>query len=132
MVGLDANIVNYLVEHNPVREPKATARLTALLAAGEQLTTSDATRLECLVQPFRSGDAGVLSDYATFFASPLIQMQPVTVAVWERAARIRATYNLQALDSIHLATAIVHGCGLFLTADAQMSRCTDITVEALT
>jgi predicted nucleic acid-binding protein len=101
MVGLDANIVIYVVEHNPVWEPKATARLTALLAAGEQMTTSDATRRECLVQPLRSGDAGVLSDYATFFASPLIQMQPVTAAIWERATRIRATYDLHALDSIH-------------------------------
>jgi predicted nucleic acid-binding protein len=132
MVSLDANIVIYLVEHNPVWEPKATARITALLAAGESLGTSDATRLECLVQPLRSGDAGVLSDYATFFASPLIEMLPVTVAIWERAARLRATYNFKPLDSIHLATAIIHGCSRFLTNDTQLSICTDIVVEFLT
>ena len=37
-----------------------------------------------------------------------------------------------ALDSVHLAAAIEHGCGLFLTADAQLARCTAISVEVLT
>lgn len=59
-------------------------------------------------------------------------MLPVTSAVWERAARIRAVYKFQALDSIHLASAIEHGCGLFLTNDAQLARCTAIPVEVLT
>jgi predicted nucleic acid-binding protein len=53
-------------------------------------------------------------------------------AVWERAARLGATFNLKPLDSLHLATAIEHGCGLFLTNDTQLTRCTDIPVEVLT
>ena len=59
-------------------------------------------------------------------------MLPMTPAVWERAARIRAVYKLQALDSVHLASAIEHGCDIFLTNDAQLKKCGGITVEVLT
>ena len=59
-------------------------------------------------------------------------MLPVTGAVWEHhAARIRAVYKLQVLDSIHLATAIEHGCGLFLTNDLQLANFESIKVEVL-
>ena len=71
-------------------------------------------------------------DEEAFFASGEVQRLPVTAAVWERAARLRAAYRFQPLDATHLATAIEHGCGLFLTADVQLARCTDITVEVLT
>jgi predicted nucleic acid-binding protein len=58
-------------------------------------------------------------------------MLPVTTATWERAARIGATHNFKVIDSLHLATAVEHGCGLFLTADGRLGRCTDIKVEVL-
>ena len=132
IVCLDSNILIYSVEGDPIWEPKVDLRVKGILAAGDTLAASDAARLECLVGPFRSGNAGVVADYQKFFGSPGIQMLPVTPAVWERAAQIRAAHKFQALDSIHLASAIEHGCGLFLTNDAQLARCTAITVEVLT
>ncbi len=131
IVGLDANIVIYLVERNPVWLPRVTARLTAFQAAGDQLAVSDAARLECLVGPYQSGDAAVLADYTAFFASSGLLVLPVTVPVWERAARIRALHGFKALDSLHLASAVEHGCGGFLTNDASLGRFTDIPVEVL-
>jgi uncharacterized protein len=131
IVCLDTNIVIYYVERDPVWEPKVDARLKGIVAAGDTLAVSDAARLECLVGPFQSGDALVLADYRTFFGRPEIQMLPVTPAIWERAAQVRAAYKFQPLDSIHLASAIEHGCGLFLTNDAQLARCTAIPVEVL-
>jgi predicted nucleic acid-binding protein len=132
IVCLDANVVIYLVERNPAWEPKVTARLSILQGAGAALAVSDAARLECLVGPLLSGDAAVLADYTAFFNAPTVSKLPVTAAVWERAAHLRASHRFQAMDSIHLATAIEHGCSLFLTNDAQLSRCTGITVEVLT
>jgi hypothetical protein len=35
------------------------------------------------------------------------------------------------LNCLHLATAIEHGCDLFLTNDVALRRCTQITVEIL-
>ena len=131
IVCLDTNIVIDFVERDPVWKPKVDARLKAIVAAGDTLAVCDAARLECLVGPFRSGDAAVLVDYQMFFGLPGIQMLPVTPMVWERAAKVRATYKFHGLDSIHLASAIEYGCGLFLTNDSLLSRCSTIPVEVL-
>jgi predicted nucleic acid-binding protein len=131
IVCLDANVVIYLVERTPVWNPRVVARLALVRAAGDEIAVTDAARLECLVGPLRSGDTAVLADYQAFFADPAIRVLPVTSAVWETAARIRATLNLQPLDSLHLATAVEHGCGLFLTNDVQLTRFTGVTVEVI-
>jgi len=131
IVCLDTNIVIYNVEGDPVWEPIVDRRIQEFLTMRDTLAASDATRLECLVGPVRLGNAIVLSEYQTFFSWSGIQMLSVTAGVWERAAQIRAVFKFQAMDSIHLATAIEHGCGLFLTNDVQLARCTLIPVEVL-
>jgi predicted nucleic acid-binding protein len=131
IVCLDTNVVIYLVEAVPVWGPKAAARLAALRAAGEQIAVCDATRLECLLEPLKVGDVVTEGNFKAFFASSLVRMLPVTTATWERAAQIGAAFNFKPLDSLHLATAIEYGCGLFLTADGRLGRCTAISVEVL-
>jgi predicted nucleic acid-binding protein len=131
IVCLDTNFVVYLIEAVPVWGPKAAARLAALRAAGEEIAVGDAARLECLIKPLKVGDAVTEGNFRAFFASPSMRMLPVTTATWERAAQLGAAFNFKALDSLHLATAIEHGCGLFLTADARLARCTAILVEVL-
>jgi predicted nucleic acid-binding protein len=131
IVCLDANIVIYLVEKNPLWEPKASARIAAFRAAGDEIAVSDAARLECLVGPFQSGNAAELASYAAFVAGPSPRTLTVTVAVWERAARIRAAYQFSALDSLHLAAAVEHGCARFLSNDAKLKKFPDIFVEVL-
>jgi uncharacterized protein len=131
IICLDANIIIYLVERNPLWEPKVSARIAASRAAGDEIAVSDAARLECLVGPFQTGNAADLASYAAFFASPSARKLPVTVAVWERAARIRAAYGFSALDSVHLATAVEHRCTRFLSNDAQLKKFPDIIVEVL-
>ena len=131
IVCLDANIVIYLVEQNPLWEPKVSARIAAYRAAGEEIAVSDVARLECLVGPFQTGNAPDLASYAAFFAGIGPRMLPVTVAVWERAAPMRAAYGCSALDSLHLATAAEHGCTRFLSNDAQLRRFRDVDVDVL-
>ncbi len=132
-VCVDTNIIIYYVERDPVWQPKVDACFRAVIANGDVLAASDAARFECLVGPLQTGDAAVLNDYHRFFDSKnSIHTLPVTSAVWERAAEIRALFRFQALDSIHLASAIERGCGIFLTNDAQLSRCTAIAVQVLT
>jgi predicted nucleic acid-binding protein len=131
IVFLDANPVIYFIEQPPVWGPKATARIAAFRAAGEQLAVSDLIRMECLVGPLKRADATTLNDFLAFFAAPDVQTLAVKAGVCDRAARIRATYNFKPLDSLHLAAAVEHGCGLFLTADARLARFPDITIEVL-
>lgn len=128
---LDANIIIYLVEKDPIWGAKAEARIATAHAAGDRMVTSDVSRLECLVGPFILGDAAVLRDYADFFSAPQLHVLPVTPVVWERAARIRATYQFKPLDSLHLAAAVEHGCALFLTNDVQLQSFADIAIEIL-
>lgn len=131
MVFLDASIVIYFIEQPSIWGAKATARIAALLAAGERLAVSDLVRMECQVGPLKTGDTLLLNKFITFFASPDVQVYPLSAAACDRAARIRALHNFKPLDSLHLAAAVENGCTLFLTNDAQLARFTDIRVEVL-
>ena len=59
----------------------------------------DAAREECLAGLFQTGNANDLASYLAFFAGPSPRMMPRTVAIWERAARIRAAHHFSALDA---------------------------------
>jgi predicted nucleic acid-binding protein len=131
-VYLDANIVIYLVEHHPIWGTKAQARISQLRASGDQIAVSDAHRLECLVGPLILNDQKTLADYAAFFNDASVTMISLAQLVWERAARIRAAHSFKPLDSLHLATTVENGCGLFVTKDVQLRSFPDILVEVLT
>ena len=128
IVSLDANCVIYLVERNPTWGPKVSVRLAALRRAGDQIAVSDLVRTEALVGPIKGGRAAVLAAYRAFFNDPAVQILPLTSAVCERAAVIRAAYGFKIPDALHLAAAIEHGCGLFLTNDIQLARCTALKI----
>src|SRR5262245_44142924 len=117
MVSLNANFVISFVERHPVWGPLVNARISALLASGDQLAISDLTRLECQVGPLLSGNTVLLSQFTTFFQSPDVRVLPLTAAVCDRAAALRAKSRFKTPDAIHLAAAIEHGCGRFLTND---------------
>jgi predicted nucleic acid-binding protein len=75
-----------------------------------------------------------VADYQAFFADPDVRVLPLTAAVCERAARIRAasSFKLKVPDCLHLAAAAEYGCGLFLTHDSHLKLCKDVAVETLT
>ena len=73
IVCLDANIVIYYVERDPIWEPKVSARFRSLASAGDTLAVSEAAILECLVGPLQSGDHSILTDYLTFLGLPFVQ-----------------------------------------------------------
>jgi predicted nucleic acid-binding protein len=131
IVYLDTNCVIYFVERNPTWSPKIVARIAQLRTAKDELAVGDLTRAECLVGPFKNADATLEASYRAFFSDPDIKVLAMTAATCERAARFRAKYRFELVDALHLATAVEHGCGLFLTNDAQLARCTDIVVEIL-
>jgi predicted nucleic acid-binding protein len=132
IIYLDTNIIIYFVEHNPVWWPKVSARLAAASAAGDTFGISDLTRMEGLVGPIRSGDARLHADFVAFFARPDVGVFPLSAAVCDRAARVRALHNFRTPDALNLAAAIENGCGLFLTNDAKPARFPDVPVEVLT
>lgn len=102
-----------------------------LVAAGDQAAVSDLTRLECRVKPIRLDDASSLADDDAFFAAPDLLSLPLPRPVFERATEIHARHGFGLGDSLNLATAVEHGCGHFLTNDAQLRRFPDLMVEVL-
>jgi hypothetical protein len=68
-----------------------------------------------------------------FFESDQVRMLPLTIAVCERAAQIRAasSFRLKVPDCLHLAAAVEAGCSLFLTNDQQLSQYHGVPVEIL-
>ena len=132
IVFLDSSVVIYFVEQPVVWGPKASARMAALLAAGETFAVTDLVRMECRVLPIRFGSAARLNDFAVFFSGPDVQVFPITAALCDRASAIRATYGFKPLDSLHLAAAVENRCGLFLRNDSRLNKFVGLTVEVLT
>lgn len=131
-VYFDANCIIYLLERSASWEALVVSRIVSLRAAGDELAVGDLCRAECLVGPFKNGDTGLEARYRAFFADPDVICLPITAAILERAARLRANHpSIKLPDAIHLATAIEHGCGAFVTGDARLAACTEIAVELL-
>jgi predicted nucleic acid-binding protein len=130
IVYLDANIVIYLIENRPFWGPKATASIAGLRSRGDELAISDLTRMECRVGLLKSSNSNLLADYDAFFLSTDLHILAMTAQVFDKATMIRATRGFAALDSLHLAAAVIHGCDRFLTSDAQLARFPDIAVKS--
>jgi predicted nucleic acid-binding protein len=131
IVYLDTMIVIYAVENPAVWGPKATARLTALRAGGDSFMLSDLTRMECLVGPLKAGQPAVEAQFRAFFAAAGVAVVPITAAVCDRAAQIRAAFNFKPMDALQLAAAVEHGANIFLTGDTRLHAFTGLTIEVL-
>ena len=106
---LDTNIVIYAVEGNPVFGAKVSLRLAAAQMAGDSFMVSDLTRMEALVGPLKSNNTTVEASFHAFFARSDVQVVPITAAVCDRAARIRAASSFKSMDALQLASAVEHG-----------------------
>ena len=131
MVFLDANTVIYLIEQPPILGSKARARLAALLALGERLSVSDLVRMGCQGGPLKANAPGSWPITPDSSDRPILSVLPLSAAVCDRAARIRAQHGFKPLDSLHLAAAAEHGCSRFLTSDVPLKRFPDLLVEVL-
>ena len=63
--------------------------------------------------------------------TPDVQMLPITQAILEEAANLRATLNLKTPDAIHAATALLHQSALFVSNDGAFRRVTGLAVTVL-
>lgn len=115
---LDANVLIALVEQRHERLMGVIARAKAGRIA---LVTSELTLAEVIVPPMRDGDDALLAQYRDLFSQPeLIDCAPITRAVLERSGEIRAGDGGKLADAIHLATAEISGCKVFLSSDRRV------------
>jgi predicted nucleic acid-binding protein len=128
---IDSVILVYYYDHVGHFQTRASRWLSSFQGAGDTFAVSDLVRMECRVMPLRLGNLAKLATFDNFFADPDVHHIPLTPAIFDRAAKIRALYNFKTPDAIHLAAAVESGCDRFLTHDARLGRFTGINVEIL-
>ncbi len=73
--------------------------------------------LEVLVKPFQAGDELLQATYRELLDTAEVERLPLTAAVLEQAARLRATTGIKTPDAIHAASSLIRNAALFLSND---------------
>lgn len=93
------------------------------------LKTNVITVIEVLHKPIRENESEIEAKYREMLIeSGGIELVEISKTVAERAARLRATYNLRTPDALHIATALTTGCDLFLTNDFGLKRIQELRI----
>lgn len=129
---LDTAPVIYYVERHPHYTPLVDYIFDCIDAGTLPAITSPVTLAECLVMPYRLGQANVQQDFADLIANGQgITFWPLDAGSARRAAELRARYNLSLTDAFQIAAALAAGCDAFLTNDATLKRVSELTILML-
>ncbi len=132
-VYLDANIFIYALNGFPDYAAILTQLFDSLEAGAFTAVTSELALAEVLIIPFRRHDAVEEGRCRSIFAiRPGFELLPVSMAILEQMARLRAAFpSVRAPDAIHAATAQTAGCQVFLTNDARLKTMPGLHVTLL-
>jgi predicted nucleic acid-binding protein len=129
---LDSAPVIYAVEKHPRYVDLVRVALKRLDAGALSAVTSPVTLAECLIAPYRLGRADVSQTFVDLVVyGSNVTFVTIDQAVAEKAAELRARYNLLLPDSFQVAVAMLVGCDGFLTNDAALKRVTEMDVLVL-
>jgi predicted nucleic acid-binding protein len=125
-IFIDTSTFIYFVEKRP-RYFSFCEKLFSGIEAGRiKASTSTLTLLEVLVQPYHlKKDDLVLKFYSLLTTYPNLTWIPMTLAVADNAARIRAEYRLKTPDAIQAASAITMGATGFVCNDKIFEKVTN-------
>lgn len=122
-VCIDSSPFIYTVEQHPQYESLMIPVWQAANAGQITLLGSELLITETLPIPLRTGNMLTTSGFRDALFSSSLGLLPITVAILERAAQMRAaSVGLRAPDAIHLATAEPSSCSMFLTNDVRLAR----------
>lgn len=128
-LAFDTAPIIYFVEEHP-RYLAQVAPAFQSVAAGRLLgVTSVLTLMEVLVQPLRRNAHALQQAYTErLLHSAYFETHAIDAPIAERAAELRARFNLRTPDALQLATALHVGCQAFLTNDTALKRISDLHV----
>jgi predicted nucleic acid-binding protein len=122
VAGLDTAPLIYFIKENPLYLPHLRAFFDAVDQGHLRVVTSVLTLVEVLIHPLRLGNSRIADEYRRILLhASNVETLPVSAAIAEAAARLRAKHNLRKPDSIQIATAIAAGATSFLTNDVQLA-----------
>lgn len=117
LIYLDANCFIYSVERI---EPYCSVLEPIWRRGG--IITSDLTRLEVLVKPFAAEDKLLQDLYRQLLNAKTVECVPLSSAVLEYAARLRASTGIKTPDAIHAACGLSRNVTLFISNDKGFQR----------
>lgn len=123
VIYADAQIPIYTADVHPTYAPVLDSLWAAITSTPLQVMSSELTLVETLVLPLRLGDNVMLRQREGIWQQKNAQLVPITQAILREAAQLRANIpGLKTPDAIHAATALIHGCVLFVSNDIGFRR----------
>jgi len=114
----DTNIFIYLFEDHPKYQNQISELIEHLDSIGCQIISSEMSLAECLVKPYADDDTGSIELYTeNLQTSDFLKMSPVSRDVLIQASSLRASLKNKMPDSIHVATAVIEQCDVFIGND---------------
>ncbi len=131
-VYIDANIVIYGMEGFARYREILSLFFKNISTGSQSALTSELTIAEVLVKPLLDGDQPARQRYErTLVSRGSFTVAPVDRRTLVEAALLRSRHRIKLPDAIHLSTAIVTGCEVFLTNDLRLASVGRVQVEAL-
>ena len=132
LLFLDTAPVIYQVEQNPAYSALAGAVFREIDAGRVGAVTSPVTLAECLVHPYKLAEVARMQAFtALITVGRNTQFVAFDQVIAQKAAELRARYNLLLPDAFQAATALVAGCDAFLSNDRGLQRVTELKVLVL-
>lgn len=132
LIAFDTAPLIYFVEANPVYDALVTEIFQRVDDEKVVGLTSVISLCEVLVRPVRNQNAQLKQRYYDILQnSPNFFTKNISPAIAERAAELRAKYNLRTPDALQIATALENNCDAFLCNDKELQRVTELKILIL-
>jgi predicted nucleic acid-binding protein len=119
----------YFVEQNPTYVNRMREIFRQITAGNLDAVSSVITLTEVLAHPLKQGNATIAQAYRKILSTGRhFTILPITLNIAERAAEMRAIYNLRTPDALQIASALEAHSDAFLTNDRGLQRVTEIAV----
>jgi len=128
IISVDTNFWIYHLEGHPAYSPITQVALKNWLINNTSVIISPLTLTECLVLPLKKNSPSVVHAYHQLFNLPIVKIKDFTAQIATIAAQVRAKYDINTPDAIHLATAIHHQASFFISNDLRLKKVKEIPI----
>lgn len=128
---VDSAPIIYYLEDHPVFGPRYADLFSRAGSGDYQLVISTVTLVEVLTGPLREGNEQLADDYRQALSRPPVWLAAdLTIAIANRAARIRSQTRLRLPDAVIVATALEMSCIALVSHDREL-RVLDRSTERI-
>ena len=129
VVGLDTTPLIYFIEKNVTYHPLLRPFFVELASGQFTAVTSTITLVETLVHPIRNNQNDLARRYREILLNTAyLTTYNVSPDIAQKAAEIRANYQIRTPDAIQLAASVQANATFFLTNDHNLKKFPEIKV----